>query len=67
MNYKVGILIKAALGFPSAILLQIVVPDIVESKLAKERELGRIMSPFTNPPFLNFFVSPLEKHLGNTE
>ena len=34
-------------------------PDVVESKLAKELELGQIKGPFANPPFLNFFVSPL--------
>ena len=34
-------------------------PEIVDSKLKKERELGRIKGPFKQPPFPNFFVSPL--------
>ena len=34
-------------------------PAILDSKLAKERELGRIMGPFKNTPFSTFFVSPL--------
>jgi len=31
----------------------------VDSKLINERNLGRINGPFKNPPFSNFYISPL--------
>ena len=34
-------------------------PQIVVSKLNKEREAGRIVGPFSEPPFQNFRCSPL--------
>ena len=34
-------------------------PKIVVSKLNKEREAGRIVGPFSEPPFQNFRFSPL--------
>lgn len=34
-------------------------PEIVDSKLAKEVLVGRILGPFKHPPFDNFRVSPL--------
>ena len=34
-------------------------PDVVDEKLRKERELGRIAGPFDTPPLENLHVSPL--------
>ena len=34
-------------------------PDVVDEKLRKERELGRIAGPFDSPPLANLRVSPL--------
>lgn len=34
-------------------------PEVVDCKLQKERELGRIAGPFDSPPFTNLRVSPL--------
>ena len=34
-------------------------PDVVDDKLRKERELGRIAGPFDSPPFANLRISPL--------
>lgn len=34
-------------------------PDVVDAKLAKEIEAGRLAGPFLSPPFTNFRVSPL--------
>ena len=34
-------------------------PGVVGANLAKEIVAGRIVGPFSNPPFLNFRVSPL--------
>ena len=44
-------------------------PAVVSEKLAKEKELGRIMGPFREPPFSPFHVSPIglvEKKEPNT-
>jgi hypothetical protein len=35
-------------------------PGVVGAKLAKEIVAGRIVGPFSHPPFFNFRVSPLE-------
>ena len=34
-------------------------PQVVESKIGKEVELGRIVGPFSSPPFQNFRCSPI--------
>ena len=34
-------------------------PEVVDSKLIKERQSGRIQAPFSYPPFSNLRVSPL--------
>ena len=34
-------------------------PQIIVSKLNKEREAGRIVGPFSEPPYQNFRCSPL--------
>ena len=34
-------------------------PEVVDSKLIKERQCGRILGPFSYPPFSNLQVSPL--------
>ena len=34
-------------------------PEVVDSKLIKERQCGRILGPFSYPPFSNLRVSPL--------
>jgi len=34
-------------------------PQVIINKLGKEREAGRIVGPFSSPPFLNFVSSPL--------
>ena len=34
-------------------------PDVVDEKLQKERELGRIAGPFDSPPLANLRISPL--------
>ena len=34
-------------------------PEVVDSKLIKERQSGRILGPFNYPPFSNLHVSPL--------
>ncbi|KAJ1154308.1 hypothetical protein NDU88_007061 [Pleurodeles waltl] len=34
-------------------------PGVVQEKLEKERQLGRVAGPFTQPPLPNFIVSPL--------
>lgn len=34
-------------------------PEVVDSKLTKERQSGRIQGPFSYPPFSNLRVSPL--------
>ncbi|KAM3934865.1 uncharacterized protein RB166_002260 [Leptodactylus fuscus] len=34
-------------------------PDVLRAKIAKEVELGRIVGPFSSPPFHNLRVSPL--------
>ena len=34
-------------------------PEVVDSKLIKERQSGRILGPFNYPPFSNLRVSPL--------
>ncbi|KAJ1162687.1 hypothetical protein NDU88_003154 [Pleurodeles waltl] len=34
-------------------------PGVVQEKLAKELQLGRVAGPFTQPPHPNFIVSPL--------
>ena len=45
-------------------------PDVITQKLAKELGLGRIVGPFDNPPFQDYFhVSPIgvvPKHKPNT-
>ncbi len=46
-------------------------PDVVDDKLRKERELGRIAGPFDSPPFENLHISPLalfpRKRQANSE
>ncbi|OCT67472.1 hypothetical protein XELAEV_18038770mg [Xenopus laevis] len=42
-------------------------PDVVNNKILKEVKLNRIEGPFTNPPFLNFRVSPLARYLHAPE
>ena len=34
-------------------------PDLVKAKLSRECAAGRIVGPFTTPPFPNFRTSPL--------